>query len=295
MSTSDLPDPLVSSGTDITGLDGFMLDTERLMASELWALANGEEFKAALGLWCRAWKQDPPGSLPNDPRVLAAFSGAGPRWQKVRAMALRGFVLCSDGRLYHQVLCADVKRAALKKAQRRERTLAASAARWRERHGKESDIRNGLRDGAPTDVTRAQYVTSVTDSVTDSVTMSHRRDRDRDREEREDPGTNVPAADAAQNPLETIWKTGVQLICASGSRETTARSFLGGLCKSYGDAAVAEKIAHLAVHPAADPRGWLRGALGNGKTRGDRGARSAADRVRDANPITPDPEIDRYL
>lgn len=142
---TDAPAPLVDAGTDISGLDGFMLDVERLMASELWALASGDEFKAAIGLWCRAWKQSPPGSLPNDEKVLAAFSGAGPKWGKVREVALRGFVLCSDGRLYHRVLCEDVKRAALKKAERRERTKAATEARNKQRNVD----RNGGGNGAP--------------------------------------------------------------------------------------------------------------------------------------------------
>lgn len=154
---TDLPAPLVPPDTDIIGLDGFLLDTERLMASELWALASGDEFKAAIGLWCRAWKQDPPGSLPNDERVLAAFSGAGARWRKVRDMAMRGFVLCSDGRLYHQVLCGDVLRAAKRKTERRERTRAATEARLRAqganrdvaRHVQRDVDENVERDGLP--------------------------------------------------------------------------------------------------------------------------------------------------
>ncbi|MEE7478441.1 DUF1376 domain-containing protein [Methylobacterium hispanicum] len=124
-----LPDPLVPLDTDIQGLPAFMLDVERLFASELWALSTGEEFKAAVALWGRAWQQLPAGSLPNDERLLAAFSGAGARWKKVREMALRGFILCSDGRLYHRTLSADVMRAAKSKEERRLRTAAASKAR----------------------------------------------------------------------------------------------------------------------------------------------------------------------
>ncbi|WP_132254718.1 DUF1376 domain-containing protein [Methylobacterium segetis] len=126
---TDLPAPLIPADTDITGLPGFMLNVERLFASELWALSTGDEMKAALALWGRAWQQSPAGSLPNDERLLAAFSGAGPRWKRVRAMALRGFVLCSDNRLYHRVLCEDVLRAARHKDLRRERTAAATKAR----------------------------------------------------------------------------------------------------------------------------------------------------------------------
>src|SRR5262245_26330048 len=93
------PEPFTTPDIDVRDLDGFMLNAERLMASELFALATGDEFKAAVALWCRAWKQVPAASLPNDDRILAAFSGAGSKWRKVRDMALRGFILCSDGRL----------------------------------------------------------------------------------------------------------------------------------------------------------------------------------------------------
>jgi hypothetical protein len=92
-------------------LSDFRLNVDRLLASELVAIATPEECWAALMLWCRAWKQIPGGSLPNDERALAGFSGAGRRWKKVRDMAMRGFVLCADGRLYHRFLCDEVLRA----------------------------------------------------------------------------------------------------------------------------------------------------------------------------------------
>lgn len=111
-------------------MPGFMLDTEQLRQSELWAISTGEEFKAAVGLWCRAWLQKPPGSLPHDDRVLASWSGAGKRWAKVREVALRGFVLCSDGRLYHPVLCQDAHRAWGRRTSYRERASNAAAVRW---------------------------------------------------------------------------------------------------------------------------------------------------------------------
>lgn len=128
-SDAQLPAPLVTAADTIEGLKSFMLNVDRLFASELWAIATGDEFKAAVALWGRAWQQVPAGSLPDDERLLAAFSGAGRRWPKLRAMALRGFVKCSDGRLYHRVLCEDVLRAAQAKKMKLERTRAASEAR----------------------------------------------------------------------------------------------------------------------------------------------------------------------
>ncbi len=109
--SEDPPRPFVPAEVDLRGMSGFMLDVDRLLASELVALGTPEECWAAVMLWCRAWKQKPAASLPDDDRVLAAFSGAGKRWAKVRTMALRGFIKCSDGRLYHLVLAAEVMKA----------------------------------------------------------------------------------------------------------------------------------------------------------------------------------------
>lgn len=69
-----LPEPLIGRHGNFSKLDGFMLDTVRLLGSELVALSTGDEFKAAVLLWCRAWKQTPACSLPNDDRILASFA-----------------------------------------------------------------------------------------------------------------------------------------------------------------------------------------------------------------------------
>lgn len=132
-----LPAPLVLPETDCRGLDGFMLNVERLMASELVALSTHEEIAAALFLWCRAWKQLPASSLPDDDKVLAAFARLPlVRFRKVRAAALRGFIKCSDGRLYHRVLAEEAAKAYAKSRrfkQKRE-TDAERLRRWRETH-----------------------------------------------------------------------------------------------------------------------------------------------------------------
>jgi hypothetical protein len=163
--TETLPDPLVALDVDIAGLDSFMLDIQRLFASELWALSTGDEFKAAISLWGRAWQQTPPGSLPNDDRALAAFSGAGTHWKKVKAMAMRGFIECSDGRLYHRVLCKEVVKAAQRRQDFKRRTKNATDAR-RNRNVAGNTGRNDERDDVR-DVDRNDSEgTNVTTNVT---------------------------------------------------------------------------------------------------------------------------------
>lgn len=83
------------------------LDTGRFRDSDLVTIESPEAVLAALHLWMTAWHQLPAASLPDDDRLLARYAGYGravDAWLAVRPGALRGFVLCSDGRLYHRVL-----------------------------------------------------------------------------------------------------------------------------------------------------------------------------------------------
>jgi hypothetical protein len=120
---------------DLRGFEFMPLDTTRLLDSDLFALSTGEEFKAAVALWCKSWHQLPGGSLPADDRVLAHLSGARARWSKVRDVALRGWVECSDGRLYHPLIAekavdawaSRVKHEAKREAERKR------LQEWREK------------------------------------------------------------------------------------------------------------------------------------------------------------------
>ena len=159
------PPPPVPPDCDVSKLDGFMLDAARLLGSELWALSTGDEMKAALGLWCRAWRQVPAASLPDDDAVLCSFAGYGrdlKAWRKVKAMALRGFILCSDGRLYHPVLAADAVQAFQRKLafQKKRETDAERLRNWRSSRHETAD---------------------ETSSVGPTKRVSSRKDRDRDK------------------------------------------------------------------------------------------------------------------
>ncbi len=141
MNATELPAPLVPPDVDCTDLDGFMLNVERLMASELVALSSHEVIGAALLLWCRAWKQRPAASLPNDNKVIAAFARMPlARFLKLRNEVMRGFVLCSDGRLYHRTLALEAMRSfGWKESSRRKRDADAERLRkWRSGHASET-------------------------------------------------------------------------------------------------------------------------------------------------------------
>lgn len=121
------------------------LDVVRLLDSDLFALSSGEEFKAAVSLWCKSWLQVPAASLPDDDRILAALSGLGrdiKAWIEVKDMAMRGFTLCSDGRWYHDVIAIKACEAWKSRLKQREKSAKGNEKRW----GKTS---NGDPHGEP--------------------------------------------------------------------------------------------------------------------------------------------------
>jgi hypothetical protein len=147
MSTDD-PAPLTPSDCDLRGLPFMPLDVVRLGDSDLVALSTGDEFKAAVLLWGKAWLQVPAASLPDDPRILAHLSGSGSRWSKVAAVALRGWVKCSDGRLYHPVIAEKAREAWSFRLLQRERSKRANEKRWGSR-GDDARDAHGMPDASP--------------------------------------------------------------------------------------------------------------------------------------------------
>jgi hypothetical protein len=153
-------DPLVPAEVDLRNFHYMPLDVVRLRDSDLAGVEDAEVFRAAVLAWCAAWHQVPAASLPDDDAILARLTGYGrdlATWKRVReGGALRGFVRCSDGRLYHRVVAEKALEAWEKKARQSERTKRATdAAAERARIRRES----------------------VTDSVEASVTDSKGEER----------------------------------------------------------------------------------------------------------------------
>ena len=105
---SDLPSPLTPADCDLRAFAFMPLDVLRLRDSLMAAVPDAEAFRAAVLLWCASWHQVPAASLPNDEHAIARLAGYGrdlKTWRKAKdGGALRGWVTCSDGRLYHPVV-----------------------------------------------------------------------------------------------------------------------------------------------------------------------------------------------
>lgn len=104
---SALPAPLTPTGCDLRPFRDMPLDIGRFRSSDLVTEEDPEAVLAAILIWGAAWHEVPAASVPENDRWLAKAAGYGravESWLRVRDAALRGFVKCSDGRLYHRTL-----------------------------------------------------------------------------------------------------------------------------------------------------------------------------------------------
>jgi hypothetical protein len=136
VSPSTVPDPAYPAETRAKGWK-FTLDYERMEQSDTWALTPPEVRPWLLMLWLTAWKQMPCGTLPNDDTLVAARIGMPAReFAAWRDVLMRGWVLHSDGRLYHATITEQVLSMIEKRQTEAERKKA-----WRDRkHVGEVDV-----------------------------------------------------------------------------------------------------------------------------------------------------------
>lgn len=116
------------------------LHVARLRDSDLAAEAHPEACWYAVMLWSASWHQIPAGSLPDNETILARLCGLGrdlKTFRKHRADAMRGFVLCDDGRLYHPVVAEQALAAWESKRQQRWRSECARIKKANQRNGTE--------------------------------------------------------------------------------------------------------------------------------------------------------------
>ena len=133
-----LPAPLTSAECNLQDFAFMPLDVGRLRDSDLASNETPEACWAAVLLWSASWHQVPAGSIPDDDKWMSQQTGYGrivKEWLKVRAGALRGFVKCSDGRLYHPVVAEKAREAWQAKLEQRYRTECARVKKHNDRHG----------------------------------------------------------------------------------------------------------------------------------------------------------------
>jgi hypothetical protein len=112
------------------------LHVARLRDSDLAGEESAEACWYAVLLWAASWHQIPAASLPNNEAILTKLLGLGKdvrTFRKHRAAALRGFIKCDDGRLYHPVVAEQALTAWDGKLHQRWRTECARIKKQNQR------------------------------------------------------------------------------------------------------------------------------------------------------------------
>lgn len=135
MSTSK---PLTPPDADLQDFPFMPLQVARLRDSDFAAEEDPEACWYGVLLWCASWHQVPAGSLPDSDAVLMKIVGLGrdvKTWKKHKTGALRGFVTCDDGRLYHPVVAEQALASWQGKLEQRHRTECARIKKANQRNG----------------------------------------------------------------------------------------------------------------------------------------------------------------
>lgn len=273
MSPVPIRDPLTPPDCDLRGLPFMPLDVIRLLDSDIFAKSTGDEFKAALALWCKSWTQVPAASLPDDERVLAHLSGAGAKWRKVRETALSGWVKCSDGRLYHSVVAEKALEALPHRQAHAEKKSAEAERKAREREDRKALFgilrANGVVPEYDTSTRQlremaAKYPGHVTPKVTPPVTPVTRTVTAKTGT---GTGTGTDSSEdksSASGTVEdldaTAWQSAVKVLTGQGAMgEPDARRFFGKLLAQNKLLArdMLPSCAGAMVNATQDPKAYL--------------------------------------
>lgn len=139
-STTDRPAPPIASDVDLRDFDFMPLDVRRLRDSDAALCLSAEAFRACVLLWAAAWHQVPAGSLPDNDHALMRMAGLDERrWNDVRADVRETFTLCSDGRLYHPVICEKAEEAFKRRERFAKAGKASASARKARKRQEKSD------------------------------------------------------------------------------------------------------------------------------------------------------------
>lgn len=246
------PAPLTPADCDLKGLTFMPLDVLRLRDSDLALSATGDEFKAAVLLWCASWHQTPAASLPNDDRLLALLARVDAKtWKKVRTLALWNWVECDDGRLYHPVVAEKALEAWQdRQAYRRKREADKKRLKeWRDRRAGNGDETPDETGFETPDETR--FETRKTEDGTGSggTTTS-------------DPVGSGAVAPGRPDFDKQAWDKVRTLLSAAGEKPANIGTFFGGLLRDHGlepkDLLPSLTLAEIRGTP--DPKAYLKKA-----------------------------------
>ena len=127
-----LQPPMTPAESELQGFAYMPFLGQRMFDSTFYATSSAEAFRAHMHLLWSAWNQAPAGSLPNNDLALCRLAGFGrdlPAWASIKPEVIRGFIECSDGRLYHPTLSEQVNVAWAQRVASRMRKAVWRAAK----------------------------------------------------------------------------------------------------------------------------------------------------------------------
>jgi hypothetical protein len=217
--TDELPAPLTPVDADLRAFQFTPIFRSRLFGSSFHARVNDSEWRAGVTLWLKSWDQVPAGSLPNDDIDLCRLAELGRdirAWKKHRDGALRGWILCSDGRLYHPVVAEGINEALDGKRKQQEKTLAARIGAMKKRlaEAKSDEAKASMAAEIETmsqtllQLQSQKGCASVTDNVTGSVTSTNREGKGKGQGDRKGKGEGyIYTAHAGANGSASVTKS----------------------------------------------------------------------------------------
>ena len=272
--------PLTSPDADLQDFPFMPLHVARLRDSDLAAEGDPEGCWYAVLLWAAAWHQLPAGSLPDNDAVLTKLCGLGRdlrTFRKHRPDALRGFVPCDDGRLYHPVVAEQVAAAWESKLRQRYRTECATIKKRNDRAG----ANGGEREPRPLfsdwlSLNHPASVPFVSLGTDDVVPRDNGSKGKREGQGQGDSGSEAdasaaagqpaaPAPPASADPEKVMFDQGRAFLAAQGIRADKVGQMLGKWKRDHGAPAVIVALGKAQREGAIDPISFIEGCLRNGQ------------------------------
>ena len=107
------------------------LDVEDFASDGKVEAMTTEAVGAYILLICKAWRESPPGSLPDDDLVLARWARLAPGdWSEVRSSVLAAFALGADGRYHQKRMRREYEKIVRVESAKTASAKRAASARW---------------------------------------------------------------------------------------------------------------------------------------------------------------------
>lgn len=265
---SDLPEPLTPADCDLQDFAFMPLDVARLRDSDLAADETPEACWAAVLLWAASWHQIPAASIPDNENWIAKTAGYAARgkidkeWKNVREGALRGWIKCSDGRLYHPVVAEKARDAWQAKGEQRWRTECSRIKKHNQRHRTNIPLMDfdawtkaGRPQGQPLFVPEDNSELEG-DSGRDNGSKRQGEGQGQGDSNSVPKGTGAVAPEGL-SPQEAIFQIAVPWLVANGGKEGNVRSLLGGAVKQLGPDAAWALASQCMTEKPIEPIAWL--------------------------------------